>query len=181
VQGLRSFANKVQPVFKNLPQLPENFKKTLVSYLHIIVLVLAILGALGVLAALVAVLGAFTVIATFGGVVFGGLAAIGLIIALLAIALSAVTVVLYFMAYKPLQAKQEKGWLLLFAVSLFGVMSCILNFVAGRIGSGVGSLLESLVILYILFQVRSYYTGSAQPTVSTLPTEPIEAQIIHKK
>lgn len=79
-----------------------------------------------------------------------------------------VEAVLYFAAYPSLEKRQKKGWNILFWVALANVAQGIVHSIAYsgayfNIGSVVLSLLGSLVGLYLLFQIRSYYTGEKNP------------------
>jgi hypothetical protein len=82
----------------------------------------------------------------------------------LSLALLAVEAVMFFIAFPALQAHKKSGWNLLFWVSLINIVEVVLQMIGyTNFGSLVLALLGSLVGLYLLFQVRSYYTpaGSA--------------------
>lgn len=79
--------------------------------------------------------------------------------------------VLYLVAFPGLRDKKKAGWNILFWVALanlaYGVVSLLAN---AQVGSFLFSLLGSLIGMYLLFQVRSYYTGSkAKSTTSATP------------
>jgi hypothetical protein len=78
------------------------------------------------------------------------------------LALIVVEAVLFFMAFPALKAHQKKGWNLLFYVTLLNaVQSVVQLFGYSNLSSVIFSLLGTVVGLYVLFQIRSYYTGAA--------------------
>lgn len=149
--------------------LPENFKQGLVKVMPWLVLLagaLTVVGAWGVFQAATAVdrwatlaneLTAAYGIASYNNPVITPLLWLSLTVLL-------IEATLYFVSYPSLEKRQKKGWNILFWVALINVVQSIVHNIAYssayfNIGSVVMSLLGSLVGLYLLFQIRAYYTG----------------------
>ncbi len=80
------------------------------------------------------------------------------------LAVLVVEAVLFFMAFPALQARKKSGWNLLFWVSLLNAAEAVVQAVGyTNFGSLIGALIGSVIGLYLLFQIRSYYTGVAKP------------------
>lgn len=73
--------------------------------------------------------------------------------------LVAVMAAALLLAYAPLRAKVRRGWELLFIVGVLNTISAIIAFFTyGQgIASSLFSLLVSIIIFYLLFQVRDRY------------------------
>lgn len=120
----------LEPLFDQLPKLPKNVRDTLVNIAPILALIFGILGVLGAVAGGVRSYG------------FGYIAAFILI----------VSSVLLLVAYPSLKARKMKGWNLLF-------WGEILNLVYGVISMSILSgIIGAVIGLYLLFQVKSYYS-----------------------
>lgn len=149
--------------------LPENVKQGLVKILPWLVLLvgaLTIIGAWGVFQAATTVdrwaslaneLSATYGVGNYTNPVMTPLLWLSLIILL-------VEAVLYFAAYPALEKFQKKGWDILFWVALVNAVQGVVHNIAYatayfNIGAVALSLLGSLVGLYLLFQIRAYYTG----------------------
>ena len=146
-------------------QLPENSKKWIVEYSPIIGAVIGVLGLLSawglwgaahVVNRLVdysnAISSAYGVHETVQHLTFSFYIAF---IALLAMSL------VHIAAYPGLKARSKaKGWNLLFYGAIISLVYDVFNAVYyGSIFNIIGSLIGSAIGLYILFQIRSYYTG----------------------
>lgn len=161
--------------FKKLPQLPENARKGLATALPWLTLaggVLSLLGAWYLYQAVTwvdqwagyanSLYGAAGYTAPVTGV--GAMAWIGLIILV-------AQAVLFFVAFPALRTFKKSGWNLLLWVALVSVVySVVVNVLSGyfNVGQLIFSLLGAAIGLYLLFQVRPYYTaaGSAAPAVA---------------
>jgi hypothetical protein len=133
--------------------LPENFKKGLVSALP---WVSVIVGALGLLGAY----GVFQLIFWVDGIaIYAGYAVNYSFMLWVSLALLVAESVVSFMAFNPLRAKQKRGWDLLFWLALLNVAYAVVYLIATpNIMQFLFSLIGSVLGLYLLFQVRSYYT-----------------------
>jgi hypothetical protein len=89
---------------------------------------------------------------------------------------------LLLMAFPKLRARSKVGWRLLFCSALLnGLYGLFQLCMDGRgFGSFVVSLLETVVVLYFLFQVRSLYAEEATPAAVTTATE-VSARSFSKK
>jgi len=155
-------------------QLPENGKKTLVQYMPWITLIGGVFSALAALGLyqLVMAASAWTSYANEISIAYGSgpitnsLYTPGLWGGLLILLLEAI---FFFVAFGPLKAHQKKGWNLLFWVAIVNAVYSIVHLLIDmNIVSLIFSLIGSALGLYILFQIRSYYTGAA--TVKTTKT-----------
>ena len=172
---LQSLENKLVPAFtKNAPvQLPENVKKFVVKYLPIVNLVLGILSLLATLSlwswantTTRIIDNVNTISAIYGGkeVVPNRLS----LLVWLSLIVLAVEAVLYIAAYPGTKAKKKSGWNLLFYAALlnlaYGIVNAFTDY--GTVMSLVGTLIGTVIGLFFLFQIRSYYTGSTTKVAS---------------
>ncbi|MCL4364004.1 hypothetical protein M1328_02070 [Patescibacteria group bacterium] len=133
---------------KKAPQLPEKWREVLVKlapYLAIIAVVIGVPAFLALLG-----LGAFVVpLGTIGGVMsghpFSGISY------LLSVAFLGVMVILEALAITGLFGRKAQGWRYMYWGTLVGAVQNVVNFNLG------GLVIGTLLSLYLLFQVRSYY------------------------
>jgi len=152
-------------------QLPENGKKGLVTALPWIALVLGILE-------LFAAWGLWT-LATFTSRITDAVnqlsaygytspvsATVGPVIWLSLIIVLA-EAVMFLVAFAGLKAHKKSGWTMMFWISLLNIVYAVVYlFVNQSIFSLLMSLVGSVIGLYLLFQVRSFYgAGDAKPVV----------------
>ncbi|HXH26637.1 MAG TPA: hypothetical protein VNG90_01965 [Candidatus Acidoferrum sp.] len=72
--------------------------------------------------------------------------------------------ILFFAAFPALRDHKRKGWLILYWVNLVYVLYALVHLIAAYdFANFIFSLLGSAVGLYILFQIRSYYTEAGAP------------------
>lgn len=134
-------------------QLPKGFTDWVVQYGPWITLVLSIL----MLPALFAILGAASltgVLATTVGVVVGPAYWLGLIVLVAQVAIM-------FASIPMLLKRQRNGWMLLFYANLLSIAYGVVNafgYGVFAISSLIGTAIGAVIGLYILFQIRSYYT-----------------------
>ena len=152
---------------KQAPALPDGGKKFIVQYLPWINL---ILGLISLYTAYVLwhwahlanslVNYANSVSAAFGGApVAVNRLSIGLWIG---IAVLAVEALLYIAAFPGTKARKKSGWNLLYYALLlnivYGVVVLFTDY--GGVGNLVGAVIGSAIGLYLLFQIRSSYSGA---------------------
>jgi hypothetical protein len=160
-------------------QLPENARKGLVTALPW----LTLLGGLLMLWAAWGLYSLITYVNPFVGLANELNAAYGLgytspvgfgPMVWVSLGLLAVEAVLFFIAFPALQAHKKSGWNILFWVTLLNVVQNLMSLIGytSNFGAFLLSLLGSVVGLYLLFQVRSYYTGApaAAASVGTMKT-----------
>ncbi len=163
--ALQSLETKLNEMLvTNAPvQLPENARKWIATYAWIFALLGAVFGAFAILVLLPA-LGFASVVGAAVGV--GGY----VLMAWLALLFLVGNTVLWAMATPKLKAMQKSGWNLVFYGSLLSLAYDVFNnfrvFSAGSVFSLIWSLLLSLVGLYFLFQVRSYFLGKKTDPVA---------------
>jgi hypothetical protein len=128
---------------KKAPPLPPNIKEAIVQWGPWITLVLLVLS----LPALLALLGLGALLApvSFMG---GARAGAGYMLSMLTLA---VVLVLEGMAIPGLMKRQMSAWRLMFYATLVSAVSSLLS------GNVLGMILGTLISLYLLFQVKSYY------------------------
>lgn len=174
MEKLKPIEDKLADLFKGLPAMPDNAKKSLASAMEWIALVFGVLQ-------LFAVWGlwnaghraneAIDYLNRFSNAFGGGDVApkLGVVyyISLLVLAVSALTLLL---AYPGLKAGKKAGWNWLFLGLLVNIAYGVLSvFVNSTYGGGadnlVFSLLGSFIGFYLLFQIRGQYVGSHKSAV----------------
>ena len=81
--------------------------------------------------------------------------------------------VLFFVAFPALRVYQKRGWDILFWVSIVNAVQSVVQAIAyTNFASLVMSLIGTVIGLYLLFQIRSYYTGEKKMPVTTAGTTP---------
>jgi len=163
--ALQSTEDQLNNVFKGLPPLPADARKSLVNawpWLALIfgVLQLAAAWALWRATRVVDVIGDY--VNTLSLALTGqetGLSSTDKTVMYLGIGLLVVDAVILLMAFPELQKRTARGWRLLFVGSLLNVAYAVLQlFITGHgVGNFLFSLLGSAVGFYLLFQVREYY------------------------
>ncbi|NTU73156.1 hypothetical protein HGB07_03215 [Candidatus Roizmanbacteria bacterium] len=128
---------------KKAPAIPAKAKETIVNIAPWITLIIIILTA----PALLAIFGLGALVAPFA---FLGGAASGLGY-LASLILSAIMLVMEAMAIPGLMHRKRSAWDLVYCANLLGVIQNVVNFNLGALVIG------SLLSMYILFQVKSYY------------------------
>lgn len=133
-------------------QLPKGLTNFIVQYGPWITLVVAVL----LLPAVLVVLGLGTLVGSFGAYYGAG---VGLLY-WLALAALVVQIVVMFLSVPMLLKRQRNGWLLLFYADLVSFAYSVLNsFSSPYALSGlIGAAVSVVVGMYVLFQIRSYYT-----------------------
>lgn len=169
MERVRGIENKLADLFKDLPALPKNAKKTIVEYWPYVVLVIGILQLAAAWSLwrfydnanqLVGGLNSFISAYTNEAI---GFSAFDKVVIFFSIAILAVQAVILLMAYGPLRARERKGWDLLFLVALSQVVYSVLAaFIDGRgFGSLVFGLIGAAIGFYFLFQIREFYGAKA--------------------
>lgn len=135
---------KLAELFGKLPPLPANIKEFIVKVAPWVDLVLLII----LLPAILFIFGLGTLLLPFG--FLGGLGAGTL--GIIAFGLSAVNIVLYAIAIPGLLKRQRRGWVLNYYAALIGAVQDLLS------RDLFGLIIGTGISLYILFQIRSYYS-----------------------
>lgn len=166
---LQELESNLDGVFvKNAPKLPENGKRMLVNWLPWINLIAGILSLWAAYAlyhwahlANGLINYADQLSQAYGGPAVAGdrlNAAVWLGIIVLA-----VEGVLYLMAYPATKARSKRGWDLMFMALLvnivYGVVVLFTDY--GGVGTFIGTLIGSVIGLWLLFQIRGKYLNKA--------------------
>ncbi len=167
---LSSLEDKLAELYKGLPQLPENGRKTLASWAPWLSLVF---GVLSLLSAwwLYDWAGATNKLVDYANELsraYGVTEAVSTsrftVTVWLAIAVMAVEGVIYLLAFPKLKDRLKSGWDLLFLGALinvvYGVVVAFTNY--GGVSSLFGTLIGTAIGLYFLFQIRSHFTPKAK-------------------
>lgn len=127
---------------KKAPNLPVNIKELIVKYapiLNIIGLVLSVPAILALLG-----LGAMFSAYPYGAAAFGFQSILG-------IAFLVVSLILRFLAIPGLKAQTLKGWQFIYYATLVNAVYALVSFDWGSL------IIGTLISLYFVFQVKSYY------------------------
>ncbi len=163
IQALDQLIPTLKPYFTTKApfQIPTGGREFIVKiapWVIIAVAVLSVFGLFGILSALglgTAMLGAYGVYVPQSGL-YVAMAWASLIIGI-------INIILLFMAFPGLKSHQESGWRYIYYTEALAIASAIVSFVGGfNGGSLLGGALGVIIGLYILFQVRDYYTGKAK-------------------
>lgn len=155
MEATKPLESKIAEMHKGLPHLPLGFRAWLTEniwWLAIIGLVLTLIGVLTSLQAL-STLNMYSGLAASYGVVY----AQSQTVIWVTIAGLIVEAVLLGMAISPLKAKLEKGWRLLFILSLLSIVVSVLSVVLGGgyyASSLVGLVIGTAISWYLLFEIR---------------------------
>ena len=164
MEALSKLERTVLGWLKDVPHLPVSARKWLGDNIWWIALIGAILSGIGILVLLGSL---FTLLASFGTPVVSYYASptfLGLIIATTAVSLFFVALegVLIAMSVTPLKEKQKKGWVLLFASWLVGVVYAVVTTILTlNVLTAFGNLIFSAVWIaasgYLLFEIHSQF------------------------
>lgn len=157
------FIDQVGDPFKTLPHLPKNITEIFVQLSPWLAILGAIFGLIG--GPLVALFG------TLGSVVaLNPLLMIATIVSAIVIIANSI---LLFMAFKPLQNRETKGWIYLFWSQMLSIVNMVFSLVGGQYTSIITTIISVLIGLYVLFEMRPFF-GMVQAAVKK--TEEIAAK-----
>ncbi|MCA9333244.1 hypothetical protein KDA00_05230 [Candidatus Saccharibacteria bacterium] len=178
VKGLE---NKLDEVFvKNAPfQLPKEAKEWIVKYLPYINLFLGVLtlwAAYGLYHwATVAnnwIDTANRIAETYGISGYGSTSRLSLMV-WISLAVLVIQAVIYIAAFSGTRDKKKSGWDLLFLAMginiVYGFITLFTDY--GSVGNLIGYLIGSVIGLYLLFQIRSYYLPKKSTETSKKPSK----------
>lgn len=169
--GLSELEKTLDGVFvKNAPKLPENGKKMLVSWLPWINLVAGILSlwAAYTLYHWAHIANGLINYANQVSQAFGGPAVSSRLTATVWLGIVVIVVegIIYLMAYPETKARTKRGWDLMFIALLVNIVygAVLLLTDYGGVGNFIGSLIGSVIGLWLLFQIRGKYLGHTSRT-----------------
>ncbi|MBW7944122.1 hypothetical protein H3C70_01880 [Patescibacteria group bacterium] len=146
------FIDQVGDVFKGLPHLPTAIIDILVKIAPWLALLGGVLGLLA--GPLIGVLGSIGSILT--------LSPYFMFITIVTTVVTLVSSILLLMAFSPLRKRAMRGWVFLFWSQMLSAVDIVLSLLQGQTGSIVGGLIGFAIGLYILFEIRASYKGSAK-------------------
>jgi len=174
---MQQLEKPLDDTFKKAPQLPENVRKGLANAMPWLTLAGGVLS-------LLAALSVYQIITQLNGVyqIFGysnAVAGVNLLSWVTVFMLIA-EAVLFFIAFPDLRLYRKKGWSLVFWASLVNVVYVVFSnlFNGGFVDVGqlIFMLIGTVVGVYLLFQIKDYYTtaGRAVPGVAEATEKPAE-------
>lgn len=141
----QGYANQVGGWFTSLPKLPKGLIEFFVKVVPYLALLSAIVAF--IFGPIVTVLSIVFIFTTSGTFVF--------LSTLILAVLLFVSGLILLAAFSPLKKRQQNGWLLLFWAEAMMTLQTITRIVFGH--TRVFSLLGTVLVFYVLFQMRSYY------------------------
>ncbi len=157
---------KLDEIFeKNAPKLPQGARKVIVEWAPWVALVVGLFSLLSAYWLWVAAhaTSAFVDYANQLSAAYGGTTVSTANMTLwiwLALAVIVAEGILYLLAFPGLKAHKKAGWNYLYWGALLNVAYAVVNlFTFNGVGGLIGSLIGSAIGFWILFQVRSMYTG----------------------
>lgn len=153
---MKFLEEKVMELNSRLPQLPENSKAKLASVFWIIAIISIVVNILGILTILGVGLFSTSILVSFGQMTFELL-----IIILVGVIGMGVTVVMEVTAVGPLKRMEYRGWYISFMVIWLQFGFGILNNLFSTTSTSrniFSTIITSLLSLYLLVQVREYFT-----------------------
>lgn len=149
---------------KDVPHLPIGVRKWIAENIWWIVVIGVVLTGISVLVLVGAL---FTNLSTLGSPIisyYASAAFVGWLVVTTAVSLAFVSIetVLLAFAVRPLKAKQKKGWVLLFAVWLLGILSAVVGAILTlNVLSFLGSIIFGAVWVaisgYFLFEIHGQF------------------------
>lgn len=129
MEALGKIEKKILTWLKGVPHLPESARKWLGDNVWWIALIGAILTAIAVLFSIIGIFGVLSVLGTVGATYYAAstFTSWAIVTGLVGLAFSVLQGLLLATAVKPLQSKQKKGWVLLFATLLLGALSVVVT------------------------------------------------------
>lgn len=114
---------------KGVPHLPEVARKWLGDNIWWIAVIGLVLSAIAAVFSLIGILGTASLVGTIAASYYATstFAAWAIVTGLVSLAFLVIDIILLGLAIKPLQAKQKKGWVLLFAVWLVSAVSVVVD------------------------------------------------------
>ena len=161
--------NKLEGAFKDFPKIPKSGRDSIVQIMPWIALIFGVLqvlvawGVWGIARTADRLTDVVNTYAAFYTAERVHLSAFDRSAIYLGALVLLVSVIIGIMAYKPLVAKERRGWDLLFLASLVNVAySVVAIFINGRgFGSFIMGLIGSAIGFYLLFQIKGAYTAKS--------------------
>lgn len=145
-----------------LPHLPEGLRAWLGANVWWIVAIGAVISVIAAFTLFPLLFGAAALLSFWGS--YGYVSSVNVLDAVISVVFLAAQAVLLFMAIQPLKDKAKKGWTLLFAVYLVGVVGSLVSVILalGRldfIPSLIGAAVAALIGAYLVFEIRGQFSA----------------------
>ena len=149
-----SYIKQGEAVFQKAPHLPAGLRSFLVTIAPWLTIIGAFFAALGAVSNLASVVGGSTVMR-----MYAWYATAPSLYFLLTAVIQALTAVLLFKAFKPLQDQSFVGWVFLFWNMVLCVISSLIPVLFGYHTSVVSVLIGALIGFYILYEMKPEYSS----------------------
>lgn len=156
MQPLTKLENKILSWIKDVPQLPSTARKWLGDNSWWIVLIIAIVLGISALFTFFRVMSLISVLGTIGASFYAvsTVTTVGITIGFIQLAFIIAIGLLLAYAVKPLQRKQKKGWVLLFAAWLVMILSIVVGAV---LSFDVFSFIVNIIFGAICIAIVGYF------------------------
>lgn len=164
--------NQVEKWLKVVPHLPAAGQKWLAHNVWWIALVGAIIAGVSLLFSLGALFSAIALLGAVGDPLYGyyvthGINAWSLVSSVVSLIFLALQGIVVALAVSPLKEMKRKGWFLLFVSSILAAIAVVVNAVltfnpAGFIFGVLFGAICVAIGLYLVFEIRSHFGGSAK-------------------
>ena len=136
------------PIFAQAPHLPASFREFLATIAPWLSLIFGILGLIALLSA-----GVLLSVASLSFMT-GGISEVAWVISVLA---GLIAAVLQILAFSPLKKRQKKGWNYIFYGTIITTAAAIIEIAIGYGSSAIGTVIGTVIGLWLLFEVRPLY------------------------
>lgn len=156
MEPLGKIEKKILTWTKDIPQLPLSARKWLGENIWWIVLIVAIISGISALALLNGTLNLISVLGTVGAS-FYAVATVtswGITVNFINLAFIIGVTILLAVAVKPLQLKQKKGWVLLFAAWLLAIVSAV---VSALLSFNIFNFIIDIIFAAIWVAISGYF------------------------
>lgn len=164
MEFLTQIERRVLEWTKGLAHLPKPARVWLGENVWWIVAVVVVISTIAALFTLVGLIGILSVVGTIAQAYYASsvFTTWALVTGLVGLVFSIAEVILMGMAVQPLKAKQKKGWVLLFATWLVGIVAVVVNSILtlnplGFILGVIFGAIWSAVIGYFLFEIHGQF------------------------
>ncbi len=180
MKWLHQLETRLLRYVKDIPHLPANAQKWLGANIWWIVLIGVIISAISILFNFFEVMGRFAVLGTPASQYFiygTGAVAYAAAITIVGMVFTVVSLLLTAFAIKPLQNREKRGWVLLFAVWLVYILNVIVSAIMTLnaftfIFYLLFGTLVAAVIGYFLFEMHGQFGHAGKPVAKSEKNKP---------
>lgn len=129
MEAIEKLEKQILDWIKGVPHLPESARKWLGTNIWWIALVGGIISGIAVLVSFIGLLGIVSLVGTVGATYYAAatFTTWSIVTGLVSLAFGVLQTIILIVAVKPLQDKQKKGWVLLFAAWLVGILATVIT------------------------------------------------------